>query len=414
MPEPPPPPVSLVLLPSVTLPSSHDSFEAAYGSALTSAIADTSSMLNRSSKAAILEIAVVCSHLHPEREGPREQIYDLTQNLLAGLYRLVCLICARDGVEVEGQGGVDARVLLVNAKSSPHTTLSPKEFQQGPVINLGTLAASKRLWTVIFSMDSEAGNLLWETFATATTAADATLPNRKTVGAETDQALSEGVERVPLELGVNQHRHRSVAVGGTFDHLHAGHKLLLTMTAFLLEPSNDGEGKERCLTIGISGDELLKSKQFRTFLGSWEERQAEVSEFMQSILDFRDRSEVFKAPEKTLSGSGERTVSAELPHGLVLQYVELSDPYGPTVTDESISALVISAETRSGGSAINSKRQEKGFRALKVYEVDVLNARGDNAGKDDGTAEESFDSKISSTQIRRRMAEKNASQTAAG
>lgn len=36
-----------------------------------------------------------------------------------------------------------------------------------------------------------------------------------------------------------------VAVGGTFDHIHAGHKILLTMTALLAEDS---------MVVGVTGN----------------------------------------------------------------------------------------------------------------------------------------------------------------
>ena len=78
--------------------------------------------------------------------------------------------------------------------------------------------------------------------------------------------------------------------------------------------------------------------------------------------------------------------------------------YGPTVTDEDISALVISKETRAGGKAVNDKRGEKGWKALEVFEVDVLDARPEGS-EEGGVEKEGFEEKISSTEIRRRLVE---------
>lgn len=36
-----------------------------------------------------------------------------------------------------------------------------------------------------------------------------------------------------------------------------------------------------------------------------------------------------------------------------INYTRIADPYGPTITDRKISALVISHETRAGGKAVN-------------------------------------------------------------
>lgn len=41
------------------------------------------------------------------------------------------------------------------------------------------------------------------------------------------------------------------------------------------------------------------------------------------------------------------------------QIVTLHDPFGPTVTDESLECLVVSEETTKGGDSINHRRVEK-------------------------------------------------------
>ena len=93
---------------------------------------------------------------------------------------------------------------------------------------------------------------------------------------------------------------------------------------------------------------------------------------------------------------------------IVINYTSISDPFGPTITDSDISAIVISAETRAGGKAVNDKRKEKGWKELEVFEVDVLDASpGDleEGGEEGGKVKEGFESKISSTEIRKKMLE---------
>ncbi|KAI9843955.1 MAG: hypothetical protein M1837_005996 [Sclerophora amabilis] len=197
-------------------------------------------------------------------------------------------------------------------------------------------------------------------------------------------------------------RHFNVAVGGTFDHLHVGHKLLLTMTAFLLEPSHASNSHQRRLIVGITGDELLKNKKYIEYLGSWNDRQEAAADFISTITDFRYSSQTKPTTESRSVEllPGQRAIQTQVFADLRVEYVELTDPFGPTVTDESISALIISAETRSGGEAVNTKRQEAGWKALEVFEVDVLDAGGASA------KDECFQDKISSTEIRRLKAEK--------
>jgi phosphopantetheine adenylyltransferase len=72
-------------------------------------------------------------------------------------------------------------------------------------------------------------------------------------------------------------------------------------------------------------------------------------------------------------GSGSKGVSVRLGPTLTINYVEMSDHNGLATTDESLSALVIS-RSDAGAKAFNSKREEKGWRPLEVFEVDRVSA----------------------------------------
>ena len=208
--------------------------------------------------------------------------------------------------------------------------------------------------------------------------------------------------------------HTSVAVGGTFDHLHIGHKLLLTGTILAAEPSSTGS--PRLITVGITGDELLVNKKYGNVVESWDSRQQRTAEFVESILTFHhDVPSIRSVQQINEPGPNGRvvrvtystTTTTSPTDEITINYTKISDPFGPTITDENISALVISAETRAGGNAVNDKRGEKGWKALEVFEVDVLDA-GAGDGDETGVKEvkKGFDSKISSTEIRRRFAER--------
>lgn len=132
-------------------------------------------------------------------------------------------------------------------------------------------------------------------------------------------------------------RFSRVAIGGTFDRLHNGHKKLLALAAGCTSG---------VLVVGISGDALLANKRNASKISSYAVRQQEVLNFLRLVKPL-----------------------------LVVEPVELSDPYGPTVTDASIEALVASSETLPGAEKINKLRKEKGFQPLAV----LISRRGDSA-----------------------------------
>jgi len=51
---------------------------------------------------------------------------------------------------------------------------------------------------------------------------------------------------------------------------------------------------------------------------------------------------------------------------LLLDMVELQDPYGPTITDPNVDALMVSSETTAGAFKINDIRKSKGMTALAL------------------------------------------------
>ncbi|KAK9366063.1 hypothetical protein V1509DRAFT_666567 [Lipomyces kononenkoae] len=149
-----------------------------------------------------------------------------------------------------------------------------------------------------------------------------------------------------------------VALGGTFDHLHDGHKILLTMAGFLTRDS---------LIIGVTGEALLQNKKYKEYLEPFTQRCAAVLNFLEYIYP-------------TLHATTD----------------EINDVYGQSVTIEAIDALVISGETRQGATMVNQERKRRGFHALKVWEIAVVN----------GDANNQWAGKLSSTDLRRKEFEK--------
>ncbi|MCX8152851.1 MAG: phosphopantetheine adenylyltransferase [Candidatus Bathyarchaeota archaeon] len=130
-------------------------------------------------------------------------------------------------------------------------------------------------------------------------------------------------------------RFRKVAVGGTFDELHKGHKVLL-MKAF--------EVGNRVL-IGLCTDEFVKKMGKPHVTASYEERLRELQVFLKA-------------------------------HGLIdrAEIIPLNDPYGNTLTDRYIEALVVSEETEKTAIKINQKRSEVGLPPLEIITIHMIPA----------------------------------------
>lgn len=119
------------------------------------------------------------------------------------------------------------------------------------------------------------------------------------------------VENPHLDAFPLVRKHRKVAVGGTFDHLHSGHKILLTMALSVTSSY---------FVCGVTGGGLQKSKKYHEALQSLRQRMENVSRFIRPLV----------------------------PPGIKAQIIELNDPYGPTIEDESIDAIVATEETVKG------------------------------------------------------------------
>ena len=128
---------------------------------------------------------------------------------------------------------------------------------------------------------------------------------------------------------------RKVAVGGTFDEFHKGHRTLLRK-AFEI-------GKH--VLIGLCSDEFVKNMGKPHITASYNERLKDLRIFLKR-LDFLERAEI----------------------------VTLNDAYGITVTDRCIQALVVSEETEKIAFRINQKRVEKGLPPLEIVTITMVPA----------------------------------------
>ncbi len=123
-----------------------------------------------------------------------------------------------------------------------------------------------------------------------------------------------------------------VALGGTFDPIHDGHRALFER-AF-------GIGD---VTVGLTSDELApRTRREERYVRRFEERRESLSRELSRFAERYDRS---------------------------YEVHELSEPTG-IATEPRFDALVVSPETKAGGRHINEIRRENGDEPLTLVVVD--------------------------------------------
>jgi pantetheine-phosphate adenylyltransferase len=127
-----------------------------------------------------------------------------------------------------------------------------------------------------------------------------------------------------------------VALGGTFDPVHDGHRALFER-AFEL-----GD-----VTVGLTSDDLApKTRHDERHVRSYDQRRRDLEAELRALADEYDREFAVRALDK--------------PTGIA--------------TEPQFDALVVSPETEPGGRRINEIRRERGFDPLEIVVVDHVYA----------------------------------------
>ena len=129
---------------------------------------------------------------------------------------------------------------------------------------------------------------------------------------------------------------RTIALGGTFEILHKGHRKLLSK-AFQLGDK---------IIIGLTSDEFVSKTQKKHVVSNYDERHENLIAFLSRI------------------GISNR-----------VRIIRLEDPYGPTINDDQIDGIVTSRETMKTALEINKIRNQRKFRPLQIYVIDFTLAK---------------------------------------
>jgi len=124
-----------------------------------------------------------------------------------------------------------------------------------------------------------------------------------------------------------------VALGGTFDQLHKGHRILIARAL---------EVGDRVL-VGLTTDEMADRLAKRHEVASFNERRKSLEDFLRGVNAIKR-----------------------------VQILPLDDPYGPTLTRNDTEAIVVSKETAPRADEINMLRARRGLKLLEIVIVDMV------------------------------------------
>lgn len=129
------------------------------------------------------------------------------------------------------------------------------------------------------------------------------------------------------------HSFSHAVIGGTFDHLHSGHKHFI---ASVLSQTNH-------LTIGLSQSPLYLGKPYANTIESYSTRKTRLQSFLKDL------------------GATHAT-----------SITPLSDTYGPAVTNTEFEAIFVTTANHSVANTINNLRQNNGLTPLTIVTIPYL------------------------------------------
>jgi pantetheine-phosphate adenylyltransferase len=147
-------------------------------------------------------------------------------------------------------------------------------------------------------------------------------------------------------------------MGGTFDRLHLGHKLLLSVAALSTRSR---------LVCGVTHSELLAAKDLSEFLEPLALRTTIVEEWLRSVKP-----------------------------SLMYDLPPINDPYGPSVVDPNLQAIIVSEETVAGGQACSDKRESNGLNPIVVVPIALVDGAQDG---NSSTAESKSGAQVSGLRV---------------
>ena len=135
-------------------------------------------------------------------------------------------------------------------------------------------------------------------------------------------------------------KYPKLLIAGTFDHLHSGHKLILSISAL--------HATEELFVGFAQGEALLGNKKFKSALQCLEARQEQVRDFLDPLV-----SDGISSPKPRVT------------------FLTTLDAIGPSATLD-FDAIAVTLETRAGAEIVNSARVSAGKEKVEILELPLV------------------------------------------
>ncbi|CAK9797021.1 Bifunctional coenzyme A synthase [Anthophora quadrimaculata] len=158
-----------------------------------------------------------------------------------------------------------------------------------------------------------------------------------------DQKIEKVNNTIPC---VNEDKtYKNVALGGTFDRIHNGHKILLSEAVLHCTEK---------LTVGVTDTNMLSGKLLWEFIEPSPTRILKLKDFLEDI-------------------------DSTLTYNVVL----INDIYGPTKHDPTLELLVVSEETTHGADKVNEMRAKNNLSKLDIHVVKLIKDKNHKKHEED-------------------------------
>ncbi len=134
---------------------------------------------------------------------------------------------------------------------------------------------------------------------------------------------------------MKQFKYTSIAIGGTFDHIHRGHRTLIKR----------GFDKGKKVFIGLTSDDFVKASG-KSIIHTFPERKKSLENYLKKEYPKRD-----------------------------FVITKLEKNFGPGMFTKEIEAIAVSTETASRVAEANAERRKRGLPDLKMEVVPMIMAK---------------------------------------